>query len=134
MQVPVVYDGAEPVDFGRPCYWKEGIAQRVLKKELRVETIEVTGLDEEEGCLDDIESSSFSFTCVRQSLGARKVQEDRFMCKELLEDISYISILRGLLTVMVGRRLPTIFANICTSISPTRCVGDIIFLRIYEIF
>ena len=93
MQVPVVYDGAEPVDFGRPCYWKEleGIAQRVLKKELRVETIEVTGLDEEEGCLDDIESSSFSFTCVRQSLGARKVQEDRFMCKELLEDISYIS-------------------------------------------
>jgi serine/threonine protein phosphatase PrpC len=89
----VVYDGSEPIAFGRPCFWKAGIAARVLQNELRVETVEVQGLDEEEELLDEIESAeSASFKVVyHQSYGARKDQEDRYMCKEYLDGISYIS-------------------------------------------
>lgn len=85
-----MYDGSEPIDFGRPCFWKAGVAERVLKKELRVETVEVQGLDEEKDLLDDIETASFKVV-YHQSYGARKVQEDRYMCKEYLDGIAYVS-------------------------------------------
>ena len=88
--MPVVYEGSEPIDFGRPCFWKTGIAERVLKKELRVETVEIHGLEKEKELHDDVESTTF--TCVHsQALGAKTDQEDRFICKEVVEGISDLS-------------------------------------------
>ena len=89
--IPVVYDCRRPVAFGRPCEWANGVASRVLSRELRLATVHFR-CDfgpEDAGTLSvkmplfaiDNAGAAFLDWRVHTAQGARSCQEDRYTCE-----------------------------------------------------